>query len=212
VLIDPAVKYLEDRGSPIAMRSELRRMTFADGRVNALDFADGPVPLDGGDAVILAVPPYAATSLVPGLNAPSAFHSIVNAHFRIDPPPGFPPILGLINATTDWIFSFPSRLSVTISAGDRLLETPREELARTIWQEVAAAAGLTCEMPRWQIIRERRATFAASPAENAKRPGPLTDWGNLILAGDWIATGLPATIESAIRSGQNAARIVLQNG
>ncbi|MGE5536242.1 MAG: FAD-dependent oxidoreductase, partial [Acidobacteriota bacterium] len=60
-------------------------------------------------------------------------------------------------------------------------------------------------LPPWQIVRERRATFAATPEENAKRPAAQTRWPNLILAGDWTATGLPATLESAIRSGNRAA-------
>jgi uncharacterized protein with NAD-binding domain and iron-sulfur cluster len=60
-------------------------------------------------------------------------------------------------------------------------------------------------MPPWQIVRERRATFAATPAQNAKRPGVRTAWRNLALAGDWTDTGLPATIESAVRSGTWAA-------
>ena len=78
-----------------------------------------------------------------GLSVPSEFRAIVNAHFRIDPPAGQPPILGVLNATTQWIFAFPGRLSVTVSAGDRLLDTPREQLAKTIWAEVATAyAGL----------------------------------------------------------------------
>jgi len=57
-------------------------------------------------------------------------------------------------------------------------------------------------------VRERRATFAALPHENAKRPGPRTNWANLVLAGDWTATGLPATIEGAIRSGNRAAELI----
>ena len=66
-------------------------------------------------------------------------------------------------------------------------------------------AGLPSALPPWQIVRERRATFAATPQENAKRPGAATDWRNLVLAGDWTQTGLPATIEGAIRSGNRAA-------
>ena len=60
-------------------------------------------------------------------------------------------------------------------------------------------------MPPWVIIKERRATFAALPEENSKRPTAATKWPNLFLAGDWTATGLPATIEGAIRSGNAAA-------
>ncbi len=63
--------------------------------------------------------------------------------------------------------------------------------------------------PRWQIVRERRATFAATPEQDALRPGTATNWRNLALAGDWTQTGLPATIEGAIRSGARAAALIL---
>jgi hypothetical protein len=156
------------------------------------------------------VPPYAAATLVPGLSAPNMFRAIVNAHFRVDPPANFPRIIGVINGTVEWIFAFPQRLSVTISGADRLLDKPRELLAKTIWEEVAAAAGMTIPLPPWQIVRERRATFAATPEQNARRPGTATAWPNFAIAGDWTATGLPATIESAIRSGNRAADHVVR--
>jgi hypothetical protein len=85
---------------------------------------------------------------------------------------------------------------------------PREELAAQIWHDVARIAGIAEPLPPWQIVRERRATFAATPQENAKRPGAATRFSNLALAGDWTATGLPATIEGAIRSGQRAADLI----
>jgi len=77
---------------------------------------------------------------------------------------------------------------------------------------VAALTGLGPELPAWQIVKERRATFAALPAEEAKRPGPETAHVNLALAGDWTATGLPATIEGAIRSGNRAADLLAAKG
>jgi hypothetical protein len=181
---------------------------FAGDRVTALDFGSDKIALGPDDAVILAVPPYAASSLVPELTTPTEFRAIVNAHFRIEPAVGQPPILGVINATTEWIFAFSGRVSTTISAGDRLIDAPRDELARTIWAEVAAATGLPAELPPWQIVRERRATFAATPAQDARRPPAPTRWKNLMLAGDWTNTGLPATIEGAIRSGNRAADLV----
>jgi hypothetical protein len=157
--------------------------------------------------VVLAVPAPVARDLMPGLDAPAAFRAIVNAHFRIAPPPGQPPIIGVLNATTEWLFAFPGRLSVTVSAADHLLQVPREQLARTIWDEVSRVAGLSSELPPWQIVRERRATFAASPAQDALRPAAETRWKNMFLAGDWTDTGLPATIEGAVRSGYRAARL-----
>jgi len=110
---------------------------------------------------------------------------------------------------TEWMFAFQERLSITISAADRLIETPRVELARNIWREVASLTGLPRDSPAWQIIKERRATIAALPSEESKRPGARTQWSNLVLAGDWTATGLPATIEGAIRSGNRAAELIL---
>jgi squalene-associated FAD-dependent desaturase len=212
-LIEPALDYLRGRGALIRLEHQLRAMRFDGACVAALDFGDESVALEEADAVILAVPPYAAASLVPGLIVPNEFRAIVNAHFRIEPPAAQPPILGVINGTTQWIFAFPGRLSVTVSAGDALLDTPREQLARTIWAEVAQAAALPAELapvlPPWQIVRERRATFAATPEQDKRRPGARTAWRNLFLAGDWTNTGLPATIEGAIRSGNRAAQFFI---
>jgi squalene-associated FAD-dependent desaturase len=206
--IEPALRHLETRGVQVRFGSRLRDLEFGPSRVTGLDFAEHITPVGEGDAVILAVPPVVATALVPGLTAPAEFRAIVNVHFRIDPPAGLAPILGLVNATTEWLFAFPGRLSVTISAAERLLDVAREELAATVWREVAQVTGLPNTLPPWQIVRERRATFAATPAEDARRPGAATGWRNLVLAGDWTQTGLPATIEGAIRSGNRAAELV----
>jgi squalene-associated FAD-dependent desaturase len=207
-LVEPALAFLKRRGATLYLEHQLRALAFADGRVETLDFGAETIALGADDTVILAVPPYAAAMLVRGLDVPNEFRAIVNAHFRIAPPADLPPILGVLNATTQWLFSFPGRLSVTISAGDRLIDTPREELAATIWSEVARVTGLPATLPPWQIVRERRATFAATPAQDLKRPRTATNWSNLFLAGDWTDTGLPATIEGAIRSGNRAAQMI----
>jgi len=89
------------------------------------------------------------------------------------------------------------------------VDMPREELAQAIWRDICTAAGVRGELPPWQIVRERRATFEATPEQNALRPGAITGWKNLFLAGDWTDTGLPATIEGSVRSGNRAADLVL---
>jgi hydroxysqualene dehydroxylase len=207
-MIEPALAALQQRGGGLRLEHQLRAMRFADARVEAVEFGGETVTLAADDAVILAVPPYAASALVSGLDVPTEFRAIVNAHFRIEPPPGAPPIVGVLNGMVEWIFTFPGRVSVTISAGDRLLDTARDVLAKTIWDEVAKVTGLPAALPPWQIVRERRATFAATPVQDAKRPAAETRWRNLVLAGDWTDTGLPATIEGAIRSGQRAAECI----
>jgi len=115
----------------------------------------------------------------------------------------------VVGGLVEWLFAFPQRLSVTISGADRLVDMPREELAQAIWLDVCKVAGVQSELPPWQIVRERRATFEATPEQNALRPGPITDCKNLFLAGDWTDTGLPATIEGSVRSGNRAADLVL---
>lgn len=208
VFVEPAVAYLRQLGISVTLQDELRNMQFSDGCVTQLDFAERQINLAEADSVILAVPPYIAAKLVPNLRAPSSFCGIVNAHFRIDPPADLPPMLGVINGTCQWIFALPGRISVTISDAGGFFDLPREQLAQKIWQDVAKIARLPQALPPWQIVRERRATFAATPEQNALRPVAETTWDNLFLAGDWTATGLPATIESAIRSGNRAADLV----
>jgi len=211
VLVDPALRLLTEKGVEVRFGHQLRALDLQSGKAQALDFGSDRIGLEQDDRVILAVPPWIAPSLLPGLSAPTQYRAIVNAHFRIAPPPDFPAMIGVLNATVEWIFAFPDRLSVTISGADRLLEQSREELAALVWREVAAVAGITSELPPWQVVRERRATFAATPEENAKRPGAVTTLANLCLAGDWTDTGLPATIEGAIRSGNRAADFVLRH-
>ena len=75
-------------------------MRFESGRVSQLDFGSDQVDFATGDAVIVAVPTHAAAALVPGLTVPQGYRSIANAHFKIDVPPGVPPMQGLVNATT----------------------------------------------------------------------------------------------------------------
>ncbi|RAI45901.1 hydroxysqualene dehydroxylase HpnE [Rhodoplanes roseus] len=208
VFVEPAVAFLRDRGATVRMDHELRGLVLDGDRVTALDFGDGRIDLGPDDAVIMAVPAWAATALVPGLTGPTAFRSILNTHFRAVAPAGTPTVTGVLGGTAEWIFVFPDRVSVTTSNADRFMKEPREALAATVWTEVCAVTGLTGDLPAWQIVRERRATFAATPEQNARRPGTKTAWRNLALAGDWTDTGLPSTIEGAIRSGNAAAALI----
>jgi squalene-associated FAD-dependent desaturase len=209
VLVEPAVDFLRQKGMEIRLNHELRAVETDSNRVVALTFEDGAQPLEPDDAVIMATPPYGTASLLPSVSGPNEFRAILNAHFRIEPPEGFPRLIGVLNGMVEWIFAFPGRLSVTISNADRYMQMPREGLAKSIWQEVSQVTGVAGALPRWQIVRERRATFAATPEQDQRRPRTRTVWTNLFLAGDWTATGLPATIEGAVRSGQRAAELVV---
>ena len=205
--IEPALRTLRAKGVEPRFGARLRDIAFEESRVAALRFGDAEVTLEKGDAVVLATPPWIAQELLPGLVAPDDFRAILNAHFKIAPPPGQPLLLGMIGTLTEWLFAFDDRLSVTISGADRLIDESREALAEKIWAEVSAATGLPAAPPPWQIVKEKRATFAATPAQEKRRPDAKTRWDNLWLAGDWTNTGLPATIEGSIRSGDRAAEL-----
>lgn len=207
--VDPAVAFLEAAGAPIRLGRRLRRIRFDGDRATALEFSDGTVELAPDDQVVLAVPPWVAKDLVPDLRTPDEHRAIVNAHYRIVPPEGAPAMIGLVGGLAEWVFAFPDRLSVTVSGADRLVDHDRTELARALWKDVAAVHHLDPDvLPPWQIVKEKRATFAATPEQDAKRPPARTAYANLVLAGDWTRTGLPATIEGALRSGETAACLI----
>jgi squalene-associated FAD-dependent desaturase len=206
--IEPAIKFIHQRGGTVRLGHRLRSVGFDADRAVSLDFGEDSVALAAGDKVILAVPPSVAVSLVPGITAPNEFCGIVNAHFAFQHPSQTPAMIGAVNATVEWLFVFPDRLSVTISGANHLMDADRDGLAQKIWYEVTRMLNISAPLPPWQIVRERRATFAATPAQDAMRPKPETTWSNLVLAGDWTATGLPATIEGAVRSGVRAAQLV----
>ena len=208
VFIDPALAWLRLRGVAPRFGERLRAIRFEGDRAVGLDYGDR-VEKVGDAAVVLAVPPWVAAELVPGLSVPTRFCAILNAHFACSPPAGAPPITALLGATSQWVVAHENRVSVTISGADDIIDQDREALARRIWGEVCATLGIAAPLPAWQIVKEKRATFAATPDQDALRPGPQTRWRNLFLAGDWVQTGLPATIEGALRSGDTAAGLAL---
>lgn len=209
--VDPALEYLAGKGADIRLNSRLRALDIGDGRVRVLEFSGAPVVLEPEDQVVLAVPAWAAEDLVPGLTAPQGAHAIVNAHFLLAAPlPAAPPLVGLVGGTSQWVFLRGDVASVTVSAADALAGEANETIAAKVWPEVRAALGIAGEgLPPWRIVKEKRATIVQSPAEDRRRPMPRTAWRNLILAGDWTATGLPATIEGSIRSGFRAAELIV---
>ena len=98
--------------------------------------------------------------------------------------------------------------SVTISAGNDLLDKLAVDLANEVWNEISPLFDKTAKpLPPYKVIKEKRATLAQSPKLEPYRHTPDTAYKNLYLAGDWTDTGLPATIEGAIRSGYLAAKI-----
>jgi squalene-associated FAD-dependent desaturase len=211
-LIEPALALLHRQGADIRFGARLRGLEFTDDYAAELLFDGSTIVLTPCDSVILAVPATAAARLVPGLAVPEDHAPIVNAHFRYAAPADAPLFAGLVGGTVEWVFRKREIISVTVSAADRLVDEPAEALREVLWRDVAAAYRIpAAPAPPARIVKERRATFRATPAQLERRPSAATRWNNLHLAGDYVDNGLPATIEGAIRSGFAAAGRIGRN-
>ena len=212
-IVDPLVRELEARGVEIRFANRLREIETAGGLASRLRFADGAEEIKAKDAVVLAVPATAASELLDAPGFPDAFGAIINLHYRLPDGGGLDPalpFLGLLGGQAEWLFQRGDVLSVTISDANRLLDHDADELAAKVWRDVALALGQkAAPVPPARVVKERRATIVQTPAMEARRPDPRTGLANLVLAGDWTATALPATIEGAARSGRKAAEILL---
>ena len=207
--VAPALAYLAGKGAEVRFGARIEAVEQDGARILALKTDSDAIPVAETDAVVLATPAWITPTLLPGVTAPTEHRAIVNAHFKVAAPPGAPKMVGVIGGEAQWVFGFEDRISVTVSGADAMADRPRDEIAAALWADVARVYGLASGLPPARIVKERRATFAATPEQVAKRPPQRTRWRNLALAGDWTDTGLPATIEGAIRSGHKAAEIIL---
>ena len=208
-LIDPALAWLAMHGARVHFGQRVTAFEFRDRQITGLRLADLSVALQPEDQVVLAVPATAAVALMTDLTAPDEFETILNLHYRFTAEPGEAGFIGLVGGLAEWVFVKPGHVSVTISAANAIAGQPAEALAARVWPEVCRALRIAAPLPAWRVVKEKRATFACTAAQDRRRPGARTDWQNLVLAGDWTATGLPATIEGAIRSGRTAAELLL---
>ncbi|MFN8624930.1 MAG: hydroxysqualene dehydroxylase HpnE [Candidatus Binatia bacterium] len=224
---DEARQYLEDRGGGVALRSPVTALAVRDGLVTAVRLRDGTeIAID---ACICAVPPRALAALLPEalrrsvpLQVLDTFDHcpIVSVHLWFDRPILASAFVGLIGTTTQWVFDrhrligaaegrHPG-LSAVVSAGRDVVEWPAARVVETVVADLRALlpAARAADVVQSVVVKEKRATVSITPAVERLRPSNITSVGNLFLAGDWINTSLPPTIESAVCSGQRAAALV----
>ena len=211
--IDPAIDWLRARGVEVRFGRRIQSFERSEDHITVLQCATDPVELGPRDAVVLAVPGPVAAGLLPALTVPDAFEAILNLHYLADAPATEAPFIGVVGGLAEWVFIKPGIVSVTISAANRLADVPPDTLAAQVWPDVRAACPTLPEaMPAFRVVREKRATFAATATQQKRRPAvDGAGLANLALAGDWTATGLPATIEGSIRSGETAAGFILRH-
>lgn len=207
--VTPALAVLAAAGVTVRFGRPLRKIVRDGHHVGELHFDDQTVHLGRKDRVVLALPWAVAAGLLPGLPELPA-SPIVNAHFRLAEPPRTMPeggFVGVLGATAQWLFVRGNVVSVTVSSAAEAAERSVDDLRHSLWSEVSRALDIREAPSAGRIIKEKRATIFHTPEIEALRPSTHAG-DNLFLAGDWTATGLPCTLEGAIRSGRIAARAV----
>jgi squalene-associated FAD-dependent desaturase len=201
--VAPALAALARAGADLRLGTRVGALEIAGGRVGALVAGGERIALDPGDGLVLAVPPWDGARLAPGLVPDLPASPIVNLHARL-PRPGGPALLGLVAGTAQWLAVRGDVATAVVSAADALVDADSAD--SRLWAEVAAALGLPERpVPPLRLIKERRATLRQTPEVEVRRPPVATAVGNLALAGDWVRTGLPCTLEGAATSGFAAA-------
>lgn len=212
--VDPALTRIKGLAGSIHYQHPIDRLEMENGAVTALHSGKTRAAVASDDSVILAVPPSALQALLPEIAPDFTYSAIINGHF-LWPQSGIfrntMPFLGVVNGTVQWIFFHEGRISTTTSAASSALIGMEEEaLAELLWHDVCRALYLDeARLPPFRIIKEKRATYAATPGNLAKRPQTTTPFENVFLAGDYISCSHPATLEAAIGSGFAAASMAL---
>ena len=223
-----AREYIEKRDGVIACRATVDRLEIRDNKVSAVRLHDG-ANLHAANFIV-AVPPTQLLRLLPQGMASSDFFSeidtlksspIICVHVWLDREVTGSAFVGFVGTTTQWLFNkrrifsqygarHPGYLSFVISGARELAELPNDDLLKVVMNDLGAMipAARAAQLIKALVLKEKHATFASDPASDAVRPPAKTPVRNLVLAGDWTQTGLPATIESAVISGRSAAATI----
>jgi squalene-associated FAD-dependent desaturase len=230
---------IEQKGGEVIFRSPLRGLRIENGKLLAVLFDEGRE--ETADAFVIALPHQALFELLPESvkrtdTALGNLDKIIDApitgvHFWFDRQVMTEPFITLLDTTTQWIFNKTvlfagsngtgesgasgkgQYLQLVISASYDLLPKPRQEIIDLCLKEVrhALPAAREANLLKATVIKEAAATFSPQPGVDRWRPMQQTSIGGLFLAGDWTATGWPATMEGAVRSGYLAAEAVLRS-
>jgi squalene-associated FAD-dependent desaturase len=211
---EDAEKFIRNNGGKISLSESVNKLVLKENVVSEVHTSEKVY--SDFDYVVSAVPPYAFFRMINKdfrMNVPDfSYSSILNIHIWLkenDSQDGF---FGLINSPLHWVFNKGSHLNIVISDADELVNKSDEELMVIVKTEMKKYFSLNPELiSNYKIIKEKRATFIPSNDILEKRPQQKTKIENLILAGDWIDTGLPSTIESAVKSGRVAADIIISD-
>ena len=220
-----AAKIIEHRGGLVSMHTPVESLDVENGRAVRVKLRDGTRL--GATNIICSVPSRQVLSLLPVSLRTDPFFApiaelqsspIICVHAWFDRDVTDSAFVGFIDTTTQWLFNkrrifemhgerHPGYLSFVISGARRLIDRSNDEILGIVLNDLRAMipASADAKLLRALVLKEKHATMAPAPDTFRFRPATQTPIPNLFLAGDWVQTGLPATIESAVISGRAAA-------
>ena len=206
-----AKEYIESNGGKIKLSSSVKEFIISNNKIVGIKTAD-EVYKDF-NYVISAIPFYAFNNIYPELfldeKIEFEYSSILNIHIWLKNNTIKEQFYGLIDSPVHWIFNKGNHINLVISDANYLIDKPAEEIYEMCIVELIKCTKLEeSDFSRYKVLKEKRATFVPSNKNNYKRPSSNTKIANLFLAGDWTDTGLPSTIESAVKSGRVAAELI----
>ncbi|HXG90923.1 MAG TPA: hydroxysqualene dehydroxylase HpnE [Blastocatellia bacterium] len=217
-----ASAFIEAHGGKVRTAAAVRELIFNGGSIVAAELKGGE--RIEADYFISAAPPNALLQMLPRELRAKEFAQlarlgsspIVSINLWFDRPVINREFVGLIGTRSQWVFNKDlifktgrqsNQIAVVISAARGFVEWTKDELVEMAIAELRQLIpeSRNANLLHSAIVKEREATLAHTIESDSLRPGPRTTIPNLILAGDWTKTGLPATIESAVLSGNIAA-------
>ena len=227
---EPAARYLAARGADVRLNEPVRELLIDDddgdgnGACRGVTLRDGS-PLEAGCTIAAVAGPMLhrllperVRMMAPFARLPELGRSpIVSLHLWLDRRVLDVPFVGLVDSPLHWIFdreltwgraaSGGHLVTLVVSGALEFAAMERTQVLDICWREMQAALpeARDARILDWEVIKEREATFRASPGSSELRFGPATPIRGLLVAGDWTDTGLPATMEGACASGHSAA-------
>lgn len=230
-LYAPCIEYIEQRGGRVVLDQGVTGISTHGGRVASVSLQDGS-SVEAG-AYLSALPFDVLCRLLPAGHASNPYFAILSGlsvspitavHVWFDRPVTELDYAAVIGRRIQWIFNQSIRdpeafstdnpgayLGLVVSASDEWMKMPRQMIVDQVMEDLGALlpAVRQAELLKAIVVKEGRATFAPRPGCDALRPGPSSPLSNFFVAGDWVQTGWPATMESAVRSGYQAAEALL---
>ncbi len=206
---EKAEQFIRTNGGRISLSETIQEIFF--GKEKATKIQTNKREISDFDYVIFAIPHF-AVSKVKGFenvidDLALGYSCILSIHLWVKENKLKDEFYGLINSPVHWIFNKKSHLTIVISDANKYLNTSKEEIIEMVSDELGKYIGLKeQDIINYKVIKEKRATFIPENNIISMRPDSRTKIKNLFLAGDWINTGLPSTIESAVKSGKLAAK------